>query len=300
MSAQPHAVNPLSAVGNNRRLVLEALVQISEPATRDRIASVAGITADAAGVQLVGMVNSGAVSRVDQPKGRAALWCLAVSIGTARQMLAAMSSTAAPAATDGSPGEDQDDTQAQAEPERPGVEDTEESLARRQIDLAHELMALGHRPDSLGDPDDFGDDEDAGPESAPDALPRNLDATDSGGRIDSLLAIARSQTDRARELLEDDTVTIVSDADVRADWIERHTGPKPEDGSIYSALLTASTVHDSAAVVAEQQAAELLARAAEARTVASRIVGLSDALRGLSLDTAVLVLDRARAALGRA
>lgn len=279
--------------------VLEALVQINEPAERERIATKAGISPDGAGVQLVALAGKRIVVRCPQPNGAPALWSLAVSLSTARQMVAGMKRAAAeaspaaddrrriiaamreigkpasafgiakksgvetsivsvllemmtadgavqriggtsgqrpkfalapsvqstmPTATDGepgdgSPGEDQDETTARAADPLPladpGVDDTEEALARRQIDLAHELQALGHHPSTLDDPDDFGDDE----------------APAADDRTGSLLAVADgiATAVAAGECPTLDTVTIVSDADVRADRVMRHTGPARTD-----------------------------------------------------------------------
>lgn len=83
--------------------VLEALVQINEPAERDHIARRAGISPDGAGVQLVALAGKRIVVRCPQPKGAPALWSLAVSLSTARQMVAGMKRAAAeasPAADD--------------------------------------------------------------------------------------------------------------------------------------------------------------------------------------------------------
>ena len=76
MSAQLHT-NPLSAAGRNRRLVLEALCQLSAPADRKRIADLAGgVDENTVGVHLVAMTKEGLVERIDQPKGKAAHWQL--------------------------------------------------------------------------------------------------------------------------------------------------------------------------------------------------------------------------------
>lgn len=83
--------------------VLEALVQINEPAERERIATKADISPDGAGVQLVALAGKRIVVRCPQPKGAPALWSLAVSLDTARQMVAGMKRAAAeasPAADD--------------------------------------------------------------------------------------------------------------------------------------------------------------------------------------------------------
>ena len=83
--------------------VLEALVQINEPAERDHIARRAGISPDGAGVQLVALAGKRIVVRCPQPKGAPALWSLAVPLSTARQMVAGMKRAAAeasPAADD--------------------------------------------------------------------------------------------------------------------------------------------------------------------------------------------------------
>ncbi len=83
--------------------VLEALVQINEPAERDHIARRAGISPDGAGVQLVALAGKRIVVRCPQPKGAPALWSLAVSLSTARQMVEGMKRAAAetgPAADD--------------------------------------------------------------------------------------------------------------------------------------------------------------------------------------------------------
>ena len=83
--------------------VLEALVQINEPAERNHIARRAGISPDDAGVQLVALAGKRIVVRCPQPKGAPALWSLAVSLSTVRQMVAGMKRAAAeagPAADD--------------------------------------------------------------------------------------------------------------------------------------------------------------------------------------------------------
>jgi len=83
--------------------VLEALVQINEPAERNHIARRAGISPDDAGVQLVALAGKRIVVRCPQPKGAPALWSLAVSLSTARQMVDGMKRAAAeasPAADD--------------------------------------------------------------------------------------------------------------------------------------------------------------------------------------------------------
>lgn len=83
--------------------VLEALVQINEPAERNHIARRAGISPDGAGVQLVALAGKRIVVRCPQPKGAPALWSLAVSLSTARQMVDGMKRAAAeasPAADD--------------------------------------------------------------------------------------------------------------------------------------------------------------------------------------------------------
>ena len=83
--------------------VLEALVQINEPAERDHIARRADISPDGAGVQLVALAGKRIVVRCPQPKGAPALWSLAVSLSTVRQMVAGMKRAAAetgPAADD--------------------------------------------------------------------------------------------------------------------------------------------------------------------------------------------------------
>ena len=83
--------------------VLEALVQINEPAERERIATKAGIIPDDAGVQLVALAGKRIVVRCPQPKGAPALWSLAVSLSTVRQMVDGMKRAAAeasPAADD--------------------------------------------------------------------------------------------------------------------------------------------------------------------------------------------------------
>ena len=83
--------------------VLEALVQINEPAERNHIARRAGISPDDAGVQLVALADKRIVVRCPQPKGAPALWSLAVPLSTARQMVAGMKRAAAeasPAADD--------------------------------------------------------------------------------------------------------------------------------------------------------------------------------------------------------
>lgn len=83
--------------------VLEALVQINEPAERDHIARRAGISPDGAGVQLVALADKRIVVRCPQPKGAPALWSLAVSLSTVCQMVAGMKRAAAetgPAADD--------------------------------------------------------------------------------------------------------------------------------------------------------------------------------------------------------
>ena len=83
--------------------VLEALVQINEPAERNHIARRAGISPDDAGVQLVALADKRIVVRCPQPKGAPALWSLAVSLSTARQMVDGMKRAAAeasPAADD--------------------------------------------------------------------------------------------------------------------------------------------------------------------------------------------------------
>lgn len=83
--------------------VLEALVQINEPAERDHIARRADISPNGAGVQLVALAGKRIVVRCPQPKGAPALWSLAVSLSTVRQMVAGMKRAAAeasPAADD--------------------------------------------------------------------------------------------------------------------------------------------------------------------------------------------------------
>ncbi|HMV40859.1 MAG TPA: hypothetical protein PKC26_17070 [Plasticicumulans sp.] len=83
--------------------VLEALVQINEPAERNHIARRADISPDGAGVQLVALAGKRIVVRCPQPKGAPALWSLAVSLSTARQMVDGMKRAAAeasPAADD--------------------------------------------------------------------------------------------------------------------------------------------------------------------------------------------------------
>ena len=83
--------------------VLEALVQINEPAERDVIATKAGISPDGAGVQLVALAGKRIVVHCPQPKGAPALWSLAVSLSTVRQMVEGMKRAAAeasPAADD--------------------------------------------------------------------------------------------------------------------------------------------------------------------------------------------------------
>lgn len=83
--------------------VLEALAQINEPAERERIATKAGISPDDAGVQLVALAGKRIVVRCPQPKGAPALWSLAVSLSTVRQMVDGMKRAAAeasPAADD--------------------------------------------------------------------------------------------------------------------------------------------------------------------------------------------------------
>lgn len=83
--------------------VLEALVWLDEPAGRERIATRAGISYDDAGVQLVALSDKRIASCCPQPKGAPALWSLAVSLSTARQMVAGMKRAAAeasPAADD--------------------------------------------------------------------------------------------------------------------------------------------------------------------------------------------------------
>lgn len=83
--------------------VLEALVQINEPAERDHIARRADISPDGAGVQLVALAGKRIVVRCPQPKGAPALWSLAVPLSTARQMVEGMKRAAAetgPAADD--------------------------------------------------------------------------------------------------------------------------------------------------------------------------------------------------------
>ena len=77
--------------------VLEALVQINEPAERNHIARRADISPDGAGVQLVALAGKRIVVRCPQPKGAPALWSLAVSLDTARQMVAGMKRAAAEA-----------------------------------------------------------------------------------------------------------------------------------------------------------------------------------------------------------
>ena len=77
--------------------VLEALVQINEPAERDHIARRADISPDGAGVQLVALAGKRIVVRCPQPKGAPALWSLAVSLSTARQMVEGMKRAAAEA-----------------------------------------------------------------------------------------------------------------------------------------------------------------------------------------------------------
>ena len=77
--------------------VLEALVQINEPAERNHIARRAGISPDDAGVQLVALAGKRIVVRCPQPKGAPALWSLAVSLSTARQMVDGMKRAAAEA-----------------------------------------------------------------------------------------------------------------------------------------------------------------------------------------------------------
>lgn len=83
--------------------VLEALVWLNEPADRERIATKAGISPDDAGVQLVALAGKRIVVRCPQPNGAPALWSLAVSLSTVRQMVEGMKRAAAeasPAADD--------------------------------------------------------------------------------------------------------------------------------------------------------------------------------------------------------
>lgn len=92
------------------------------------------------------------------------------------------------------------------EPELPGVDDTEEALARRQIDLARELMADGCQPseiDDPDDPDDYGDDE-IQPAAAYDATVE-----------------AEAKADEAPLAGED----VNGEADVLKDRCERYTDP---------------------------------------------------------------------------
>lgn len=77
--------------------VLEALVSLNEPADRERIATKAGISYDDAGVQLVALSDKRIASCCPQPKGAPALWSLAVSLSTARQMVEGMKRAAAEA-----------------------------------------------------------------------------------------------------------------------------------------------------------------------------------------------------------
>mgnify|MGYP001294822014 FL=1 len=115
MSTQPQDVNPLSCVANNRRLVLEALCQITAPADRKRIAGLAGgLDENTVGMHLVAMVNEGLVERIDQPKGKAALWQL---VGNVKSIQRPTATDGEPG--DGSPGEDHEDeeTAACAEPD---------------------------------------------------------------------------------------------------------------------------------------------------------------------------------------
>ena len=322
----PAETAPAPATNPAYLRVLEALVSLNEPADRERIATKADISPDGAGVQLVALAGKRIVVRCPQPKGAPALWSLAVSLSTARQMVDGMKRAAAeaspaaddrrriiaamrelgvrasafgiakksgadlsvvsvmleamtadgtvqripgstgqrpkfalapsvqsqtPAATDGepgdgTPGEDQDDTQAAQAGQHPGVEDTEEALARRQIDLAHELMALGHRPDSFDDPDDYGDDE-IPPAAAYDATVE-----------------AEAKADEAPLAGED-----VCGADaVIAEWKREHTPAAPtvapaDPFAVWLADTPAGCAGQRAIDAAEREAARLKAEAAE-------------------------------------
>ena len=99
----PAETAPAPATNPAYLRVLEALVQINEPAERNHIARRAGISPDDAGVQLVALAGKRIVVHCPQPKGAPALWSLAVSLSTVRQMVEGMKRAAAeasPAADD--------------------------------------------------------------------------------------------------------------------------------------------------------------------------------------------------------
>ena len=99
----PAETAPAPATNPAYLRVLEALVSLNEPADRERIATKADISPDGAGVQLVALAGKRIVVRCPQPKGAPALWSLAVSLSTARQMVDGMKRAAAeasPAADD--------------------------------------------------------------------------------------------------------------------------------------------------------------------------------------------------------
>ena len=99
----PAETAPAPATNPAYLRVLEALVSLNEPADRERIATKADISPDGAGVQLVALAGKRIVVHCPQPKGAPALWSLAVSLSTVRQMVEGMKRAAAeasPAADD--------------------------------------------------------------------------------------------------------------------------------------------------------------------------------------------------------
>lgn len=99
----PAETAPAPATNPAYLRVLEALVSLNEPAERERIATKADISPGDAGVQLVALAGKRIVVRCPQPKGAPALWSLAVSLSTVRQMVEGMKRAAAeasPAADD--------------------------------------------------------------------------------------------------------------------------------------------------------------------------------------------------------
>lgn len=235
--------------------VLEALVQINEPAERERIATKAGISPDDAGVQLVALIGKRIVVRCPQPKGAPALWSLAVSLDTARQMVAGMKHAAAEA----SPAADYRRRIIAAMREI-GAPASAFGIAKKSgVDLSVvsvmlEAMAAdgvirriggtsGQRPKFAlipsvqsqtptatdgepgdGAPDEDHEDEDTAAAADPDDYGDDEDPA-ADDRPGSLLAVADgiAAAVAAGECPTLDTVTIVSASDVRADWVMRHT-----------------------------------------------------------------------------
>ena len=237
--------------------VLEALVSLNEPADRERIARRAGISPDGAGVQLVALAGKRIVVRCPQPKGAPALWSLAVSLSTVRQMVDGMKRAAAeagPAADDrrriiaamreiGAPAS------AFGIAKKSGVEMPNFSLFLEEMAADGVIRRIGgtsgQRPrfalappvQSLmptatdgepgdGSPDEDHEDEETAAAADPDDYGDDEDPA-ADDRTGSLLAVADSIATAvaAGECPTLDTVTIVSDADVRADRVMRHTGP---------------------------------------------------------------------------